>query len=545
MQRILPPTPSQPPLMGRGAPKGVYQTTQFSLLFPRKDSCYIGTAFRTYKMRPVEIIASVANFLAFLSLVIPLPLALRWMRYVLPLALLIAIAQIIVEGWRWQMIPAYTLAAVFFLIWLFGIFLPGSLHLNRFVLGVAVGLGVLALIISTALPILLPVFHFPKPTGPYAIGTLTYHWVDASRPELFTADPNDHRELMAQVWYPARDEPSAQRAPYIEDAESITPALARLTHFPEFLLTHFKYVRTHAVSAAPVADDQPSYPVLIFLSGLDGFRAVNTFQIEELISHGYIVVGLDQPGAVAMVRFPDGRQVSGLFKGQIQPLIVQSVEPVEPAPTFFGRPMPAGIIPYFAEDVPFTLDRLTALNQSDPKGILAGRLDLEHAGIFGISLGGINAAEACLKDQRLKACLIMDVFMSQDVVREGLEQPAMWITRDADTMRLERERAGGWTEKDIEQHQTTMRLVYESLPGDGYFLQIPGMFHLNLTDFPYWSPVMSQIGMTGPIDAQRVFDIVNAYSVAFFDKHLKGQPSPLLDGSSQPYPEVIFESRKR
>ncbi len=492
-------------------------------------------------MRPFEIIASVTNLLAFLSLAIPLPLTLRWMRYALPLALLIAIVQIIVEGWRWQMVPAYALAVIFFLVWLFG----ASLHISRFVRGASIGLGGLALIVSMALPILLPVFHFPKPTGTYAIGTLTYHWVDASRPELFTVDPNDHRELMAQVWYPARDEPSAPRAPYIEDAENVTPALARLTHFPEFLFTHFKYVRTHAVSAAAVADDKPSYPVLIFLSGLNGFRAVNTFQIEELVSHGYIVVGLDQPGAVAMVRLPDGRQVSGLFKSQIQPLIVQSVEPAQPAPALFGKPMPAGIIPYFAEDVSFALDQLTALNQSDPKGVLMGRLDLEHAGIFGISLGGINAAEACLKDQRLKACLIMDVFMSEDVVKAGLRQPAMWITRDADTMRLERARAGGWTEKDIEQHQTTMRLVYESLPGDGYFLQIPGMFHLNLTDFPYWSPIMSQIGMTGLVRAQRIFDIVNAYSVAFFDKHLRGQPSPLLDGSSQPYPEVIFESRKR
>ena len=54
---------------------------------------------------------------------------------------------------------------------------------------------------------LVPIFHFPKPTGSYAIGTVTYHWVDLSRPELFTTDPNDHRELMAQVWYPAKNEP--------------------------------------------------------------------------------------------------------------------------------------------------------------------------------------------------------------------------------------------------------------------------------------------------------------------------------------------------
>jgi pimeloyl-ACP methyl ester carboxylesterase len=187
---------------------------------------------------------------------------------------------------------------------------------------------------------------------------------------------------------------------------------------------------------------------------------------------------------------------------------------------------------------------LSAVNASDPNHSLTGRLDLRRVGTFGISLGGMNAAEACLKDPRLKACLIMDVWMTADVVKSGLQQPTMFMTRDADTMRLERERSGGWTEKDISLTLTTMRAVYESLLGDGYYLQIPTMFHINFTDAPYWSPIMSQMGLTGPIDGQRGFDIVNAYSLAFFDRYLEGQPSPLLNGPSEQYPEVVFETRR-
>ena len=349
---------------------------------------------------------------------------------------------------------------------------------------------------------------------------------------------------MAQVWYPAEPDTSLPFAPYIENADALTPVLARLFHLPPFLLTHLRYVTTHAIEAAPVAEAQARYPVLIFLSGLDGYRQLNTFQIEALVSHGYIVVGLDQPGAAAVVQLPDGRQILGLPKELMEPLIQQSVEPRQPAPTLLGRAMPDGIAPYFATDVSFALDQLALLNDADPGHRLTGRLDLAHAGIFGVSLGGLNGAEACLRDSRLQACLIMDVLMSADVVKEGLQQPAMWITRDAATMRLERERAGGWTEKDIAQHQTTMRAVYEGLAGDGYYLQIPRMFHLNLTDAPYWSPLLAQVGLIGPLDRQRTFDIINAYTLAFFDKHLRGQPSALLDGSATPYPEVIFETRR-
>ncbi|KHD77785.1 hypothetical protein MB27_08185 [Actinoplanes utahensis] len=50
---------------------------------------------------------------------------------------------------------------------------------------------VLAYALALALPGALPVFHFPAPTGHYGIGTVTYHWVDRSRPELFTADPDE------------------------------------------------------------------------------------------------------------------------------------------------------------------------------------------------------------------------------------------------------------------------------------------------------------------------------------------------------------------
>ncbi len=222
---------------------------------------------------------------------------------------------------------------------------------------------------------------------------------------------------------------------------------------------------------------------------------------------------------------------------------MQSVEPQPKAPTIYGKALPDGIIPYFAQDASFTLDQLTQLNQNDPNHILTGRLDLEHAGAFGISLGGMDAAEACWKDPRLKACLIMDVYIPAEVVKAGLKSPSMFITRDADTMRLEHKANGTWSDHDIALTLTTMRAVYESLPGNGYFVEIPGMFHVNFTDLAYWSPVMSQLGQTGPINAQLGYNIVNAYSVAFFDKELKGQPSPLLNGPSKQYPEVIFEKR--
>lgn len=488
-------------------------------------------------MRPLEILLSLANILAFLALVVPGIHAQGWARFVPPAALLIAAAEALIEGPRWQMAPAYGLALTFALVGLGG----EALRAGRIGAAAAGALGVLALIVAMILPVFFPVFHFPKPGGPYAIGTTTYHWVDQSRPELFTADPSDHRQLMAQVWYPAKAMPGAPRAPYMADADSLTPYLGRVLHMPEFLFAHFRYVTGNAVEDAPPAEDQPAYPVLIYLSGLGGQRQVNTAQTEALVSQGYIVVGIDQPGGSAAVILPDGQVIAGTGRA-INPLINQSGWPQDPIPELNGAPMPEGIIPYFGQDATSTIDQLEKLNQADPKGLLTGRIDLARVGVFGISLGAIDGAQACAKDARIKACLLMDGFVPRDAMNGNLKTPTMFITRPADTMRLERARSGGWAEQDIAITLDTMKAAYKSLPGDGYYIDMPTMFHINFTDAPYWLPFGTLVGLTGPIDGRRGWEIVNAYSVAFFDRELKGKTSPLLEG--QTFPEATIQIRR-
>lgn len=419
----------------------------------------------------------------------------------------------------------------------------------------AIALAISSAALAIAWSIALPVFGFPQPAGPYSIGTLTYHWVDTNRAEVFSFDASARRELMVQVWYPAKTASSSlssspsrpSRAPYVQDGDALAKAFSRLTPLPQALFRQFRHVTTHAVPLAPVADDRPNYPVLLFLEGAIGFRQMNTFQVEALVSHGYIVVAIDQPYTAATVVFPDGREVDALPLAQMMPMIHQSYSPAAARstlpPTLNGRTLNQGIIPYLAQDVIFTLDQLAVLNQSDPNALLTGRLDLQRVGSFGVSLGGIVGAQACLREPRLRACLFMDAPMPVDVVESGLQQSAMWITRDAQTMRLERSRSGGWPEAEIRQHLTSMRAVFNRMRGTGYFVEAPGMFHINLTDIPYWSPALRWLRVIGPMDAQRAHDIINAYSLAFFNRQLMDKTQTLLDGPASQYPEVILTTR--
>ena len=507
-------------------------------------------------MRTLETLLLLADLLALCVLSAPRLRAVRWLRDMPAIASAVAAAQILLEGPRWQMTPAYALAALFLSIWLLQRLAPtraaaGPTQRHPIGVAVAVGSGVLALAIAAALPMLAPVFRFPNPAGPHAIGTVTYHWVDSSRSEVFAADPKERRQLMAQIWYPAQANAAAPRAAYLPDADAVMAAFARIHDKPAFVFEHFKYVTTHAMPSAPVAVDEPRYPVLLFLEGATGFRQMNMFQVEHLVSHGYIVVAIDQPGAAAAVVFPDGHQIVGLTLAQFRAVVGPSYRPGATDAPHKGLLLANGralddtsIVPYLAKDAVFALDRLAALNQADPNRILTGKLDLQRVGGFGVSLGGIVVGQACRLDARFRACLVMDAPMPTDVVKAGLQQPSMWLTREAASMRLERQRAGGWPEAEIEAHQSTMRAAYDGLAGAGYFVRVAGAFHSNFTDIPNWTPLALLLGLTGPIGEQRAHDIVNAYSLAFFDRHLLGRPAKLLDGPAAQYPDVLFESRR-
>jgi predicted dienelactone hydrolase len=458
-------------------------------------------------LRIFEIILILTNVVLLAMCFVAQPHLTSLRRYFALIVCAVAASQILIEGYRWQMFPAYSVAISL------GIYAFINLRYSVWML---IPLAAIT-VISIALPIAFPIPTLPQPTGKYRIGTVTYEWMDTARTEKFTDDPNDHRELMVQIWYPTNSN-STLRAPYVSDSRTLVP-LSKLLKLPSFTLDHLKYAHTNAIPSAPAADDKHDFPILIFSHGRGGYRQHNTWQIEELVSQGYIVVAIDHTYAASGVAFSDGR---------IVPIDARMLD----------RPFINSIIPYLAQDASFVLDQLTMVNRLDPKNILTGKLDLQNIGMFGLSLGGETTAEACHADQRIKACLIMDVWMFGDVLNDGLQQPTMFITRDAATMQKE-----GWKQADIDETLKTMRAVYEMRATDGYFVQIKGMFHQDFSDAPLLSPLTSVIGLTGSIDSRRGHEIVSAYSLAFFDRYLRSQSAPLLD-SPPSSPEVIFEMRR-
>lgn len=375
---------------------------------------------------------------------------------------------------------------------------------------------------------MVPRPFLPEPTGPRLIGTTVAEVVDVSRPEIFA--PGDRpRSLPVQIWYPA-SAASEQPEPYVRDPHVFDGVLDRIGA-PRALAAAWGRLPSHATVDAPVAAGR--FPVVIISQGNLGYRQSQSVQVEELVSHGYIVVSLDQPGTVGSALLVDGTRIPYRGASVLKPLIDQSIEPQETAPRLDADPMPEGLASYLAADPRAVLDWLsTAANP------LRASMDLERVGAMGMSLGGYTTSQWCTGDPRVRACLIMDAPMTVDAIARRFTVPTLWMTRSADDMAAE-----GWPAVEVRHVDGTQRAAYRTATGDAWYVTVDGLFHADLTDAPYGAPGLSLLGMTSRKAGGRVHEIMRTLTLDFFDRTVRGSDRPsTLD--APPWPDVHIDARR-
>lgn len=421
----------------------------------------------------------------------------------LGLEILVLILHLALEGAHWQMGPAY-LGILFFI----AIALLPARHSAARISGAVAMLVLVAA--AGAFSSILPMFHLPRPTGPYPIGTRIFHLVDNSRAD--PASPSGKRELMIQVWYPAAA--SHHRfAPYRRRQETT------------LLSSYQSIIRTHARWNTGMAAGDKTFPVLLFNPAWDGRRTQNMFLVEDLASHGFVVVGIDHTHNSDPVAFPDGRVVHNTPEPEMTDFSRSTLERVN---ALGARELEIET----ADDV-FVLDQLEDMNRS-PSSAFFGRLDISDSGAFGHSFGGAVSAEACARDPRVRAALDLDGSLFGPVQQDGLPKPFMFI-EEADPGYTPEELAESQADRIDDALNRSDTAAFDKFGGYRIFLR--GSTHASFTDKPLYSP-LSKLSGRGKIPPLREFQILRAYSLAFFEQELDGKPSALLAEAKSPYPEA-------
>src|SRR2546422_4025770 len=268
----------------------------------------------------------------------------------------------------------------------------------------------------------------PAPTGPLAIGRVTVHWTDNARIELL-ATGSRNRELMLDIWYPAENR-AGPRAKYLDVAtfeqalgvDGLRGLLGR--RVADLLKTN--RLQTHAVEGVPFARSVNRSPVLIFSHGMGTVSEIHTAQIEDLVSHGYVVAAITHTYDAWLTVFPDGRRIP--FE-RTQREAAGKTE--EQRIAYEDRR-----VELWANDICFVLNELARHKRiRSPALPFAGHLDLGRIGAFGHSVGGRAAARACQIDSRLRACADQDgiarmlpFYLSEQ--GWGMDQPFLLIVRE-------------------------------------------------------------------------------------------------------------------
>jgi dienelactone hydrolase len=275
---------------------------------------------------------------------------------------------------------------------------------------------------------------------------------------------------MVSVWYPAVAEAGRLPGRFTDLQITQDP-----TWMPPYGLADFTarmpYLISHALPEAPCATNQAPYPIVLFSPGWTGMRNMSELGA-NLASHGYVVVSVDHYDVIRTV-FPDGTYLQG------------------------PDAMSAAGGQDRVKDLVFILEELTRWNTNDP--VFAGRLDLTQVAVGGGSWGVSTAARFSRIDPRCQALLALDG--SVDSTALPLQPPVLQINQSS-------------------RDDTS---VYDTTTNHATWFKISSSDHLLIVGSDwYWAWHPEDVA-----GGREVARTINAYTVWFLNKYLKGSSEPV------------------
>ncbi len=334
--------------------------------------------------------------------------------------------------------------------------------------------------------------EMPVPSGKYNIGTKTFSIVDSTR---FDSTLNKNgRDVAFQMWYPSLSK-SKTTSNYIPSMLADAMIKDEYNNIDSLTIRQWERLPIHASLSNPALQSK-KFPVLFFLHGFGMSRYSYISIIEDLVSHGYIVISIDSPHSGLLVLL-NGKAINTLYDGN-----------------------PIAKCEEMAKDVTFVFDWL---QKTKEKGLtdLINSIDFNKAGVLGHSLGGAAALETCRTDNRFAACIDLDGDPFGKVEQEGLNKPTL-ILLNAPLFKAERFKEEGskakWDSMGIERKQTWQNVLMKNEHTKSYAITISGTNHFTFTDFPFATIQYYRNPTAGVIiNKNRGLLIISSYIQVFFN----------------------------
>ena len=409
-------------------------------------------------------------------------------------------------------------------------------------LRIALAFVLAVLTVSAHAQLSAPLFDVPAPTGTLPIGTTRWVITDASRDEIFA--PGRKREVEVIAWYPREAAAKGELAPYIRDSMEEPLSFARMAKVGD-AWNRLVAVTTHAIIDADPAKTPARFPVIVFQHGYTGLPSSYTTLLEDLASHGWVVLNVIHPYEAAGAKLADGTVVSHTENNALRKPILDVFGEWAAEDATMAKVAAAtsdaekeklmrgyldtlkhsvDVVTRWTADVKYVLDHLP---KDGAAGRIAAKLDLARLGVAGHSMGGVAGAQFCVEDRRCKAALNLD----------GIPQygPMIDARMPAPFLMMYSARPGRTGASDI---------IYKRAASKYYRVDVKDTLHIDFSDINFWGGPLRERGAYGKIDPARAAAITRTVVREFFGQEILKQPSAFLSGK-QTMPDATVIEVKR
>jgi dienelactone hydrolase len=248
-------------------------------------------------------------------------------------------------------------------------------------------------------------------------------------------------------------------------------------------------------------------PLVLYSPGWGGTRTESRAQVENLASHGFVVVGVDDYASDRAADPDQGASFELLTEAQTEESMRRAVRHVA---TQGGR----------------IVEVLAALRDGQLPD-LAGRISLDRVGVLGMSIGGPSGLEAASRDPHIVAVYNLDGGLFGDAARRiGVPNYFLMSSREAFPSDAELASPDAYTRNyakvsalDIPHNRLRMERPH------GYWAQIPAAGHDELADGLFRMRRRPPIRTNS--ERTEINEAIGRTQVAFFRSALLGDETAL------------------
>lgn len=223
--------------------------------------------------------------------------------------------------------------------------------------------------------------YLMQPTGNYAVGFQDFHWInlhncpdfnysDKTKEDFSRHNTKHCHEIMTRIYFPTVGKSSDNNLYYPPIINDLKQEIIKQDGNRRVVgIKDLSNLKSFSRKDASIVNGK-LFPVLLFSPGFGCPAELYENMITELVSHGYIVVGINTP-FINLVELPNGHVVK---------------------PAILANRKEAGrkFLPLQLQDLAYVFQQLPLLHHSNP---VFSAMDLEHVGAFGHSVGAKSLAK--------------------------------------------------------------------------------------------------------------------------------------------------------